>query len=191
MNMKIRGNNVIQNDAAKMSNVDKKNILKQMREAMSGVEFESEQEESEHEERIIEKIRSGAKLSQSELNYIRMKNPEAYARAVRMQLKREMLENKLKNCKTKEEVEDVSCMELGSIGKKDPDQECMINTIKRVITEFKKTSEYRRLPLGDENEKYKGTRGKDGDSQDVYYQYDTSFALEEEKDDNCAFDVKL
>ncbi len=106
----------------------------------------SQEEESSKQRRIESKLSSGEKLTGAELSYLRRNNPKLYARALRIQHKRESVLKKLENCRSKKEVEEVITFELGSISKKDPDKAVIIAAIKNVEKEFKETNQYQRLP---------------------------------------------
>lgn len=67
---------------------------------------------------IMGKMRRGKKLSHSDLNYLRQKNPAVYQKAAAVQKSREDFEKKLKLCKDKESVRrlraSVTCSAVGS-----------------------------------------------------------------------------
>lgn len=112
----------------------------------------SEEEKAAYEERIMQKLRSGKKLSAEEMNYLRMKNPQMYAQAARVQTMRENLENQLENCKSKEEVEKVYGMSVSMVSKDDPMREAIVAAYDDVMKEFKETDKYRALPQKEEEE---------------------------------------
>jgi hypothetical protein len=120
----------------------------------------TEEQKKAYEDKIYQKARNGEKLTPSELEYIRRTNPEMYIRIKRVQMQREMLERKLKNCKSKKEVEEVYMQSMSSIGKKDPDREMLYRAYQKVTMDFKKTLKYKSLPEVEEDEKEKGGRKK-------------------------------
>lgn len=124
----------------------RKELLDRFREANTLTKFQSDQAKSSCENRIQQKIKAGAKLTISEMNYLRQTNPELYMRVERIQIRRDMLEQKLKNCKSKKEVEDTLTFEIGSVHEKDPDRESLINAFHNVTKEFKETMQYKQLP---------------------------------------------
>ena len=69
-----------------------------------GIDFENEAERIKFQEKIERKIKSGAKLSQKEMNYLRRYSPYLYQHMIRVQQKRESLKEQLKHCRTKEEA---------------------------------------------------------------------------------------
>ncbi len=138
-----------------------KEVLDQIKESNNRSRFESDQEKSIYEERINQKVQSGAKLTVSEMNYIRETNPQLYIKVVRIQMRRDMMEQKLKNCKSKKEVEDAVGFEIGSISEKDPDREPLIKAIQNVTSEFKKTAEYKNLPEVEKKDDKKETNQED------------------------------
>jgi hypothetical protein len=141
-----------------------KEVLDQMKESNNRTRFQSDQEKSIYEERINQKVQSGAKLTVSEMNYIRETNPQLYIKVVRIQMRRDMMEQKLKNCKSKKEVEDAVSFEIGCISEKDPDREPLIKAIQNITSEFKKTVEYKNLP---EVEKENKEDNKETDQEDI------------------------
>ncbi len=61
-----------------------------------------EPQRAEYEQKIMQKLKSGRKLTQEELDYLRIHNPEMYKIAVRVETERKVLKTKLNNCKSKE-----------------------------------------------------------------------------------------
>ncbi len=95
---------------------------------------------------IAAKMKTGAKLTKRELEYLKRTNPQMYMKIMMLQKKREILEQKLKNCKSKKEVNDVITFEMSLVRKTDPDKELKLKSIQDTEREFKKTMEYKRLP---------------------------------------------
>lgn len=110
----------------------------------------TDEEKSQLNSSIMTKMRTGAKFTQKELRYLQKTNPQLYMKILMIQKRREILEQKLKNCKSKKEVNDAITFELSSIRKSDPDKELKIRSIQDTEREFKKTTEYRRLPATNE-----------------------------------------
>lgn len=105
-----------------------------------------EEEEKEYMRRIMAKLKSGKKLTSDELNYLKIHDHALYLTAMRVQLAKERLETQLKNCKSKEEVNEVISFTFGGISDKDPDKEYMMAGLNETIQKFKKNSQYARLP---------------------------------------------
>ena len=116
-----------------------------------------EPQRAEYEQKIMQKLKSGRKLTQEELDYLRIHNPEMYKIAVRVETERKVLKTKLNNCKSKEEVQQVVSiqMEVLKAMKGDPAQPYMTAMVSKEIQDFKKTSEYARLPEKEEEGKKK------------------------------------
>lgn len=76
-----------------------------------------------------------------------------YIKALRIQMKREMVENNLKNCKSKKEVEEVASFQLGLVNDKDPEREALINAVNDAVKEFRKTDKYKNLPQESEEKR--------------------------------------
>lgn len=130
----------------------RQSLIEKIKEYVEPESILSEEEKTAYEDKINQKIKMGGKLTQSEMNYIRRTNPVMYAHVLRIQLQREMLLSKLKSCQTKEEVEDVYSMAIAGISKKDPDKQALISAYDNVTSEFKKTNEYKSLPLKEKEE---------------------------------------
>ncbi len=95
---------------------------------------------------ISNKMKTGAKLTAEELIYLRRKDPILYMKYMMLQKKKEMLEKRLKNCKSKQEVNDVINQEVNILQKNDPDRGLKLKVIKDTEKEFKQTGRYRQLP---------------------------------------------
>lgn len=115
----------------------------------------SEEEKAACEQKIIQKLKNGRKLTSQEMNYLRINNPSMYQIAKRVELAREALKERLKNCRSKEEVQDCLAGSLRGISKGDPAREYMAAMVQREATEFRKSSNYARLPQKKETEEKK------------------------------------
>lgn len=146
LNVNIQKQNAAQNGMNQIEALDKQDIFKMVKEAYDTAKYGSEENQKRLEESINRKINSGQKLTEKEMNYIRAKNPAAYKHVLRVQTKREAFENKLKNCKSKEEVKEAYDFEILHISKDDPDIKAIISATDNAVMEFKKTSEYKGLP---------------------------------------------
>jgi len=120
----------------------------------------SDDEKANYEMKINQKIKNGEKISQSEMQYIRIKSPYMYAMISRVQFQRQMYEEKLKNCRSKEEVEDAYNSSISHIDKDDPAKEPLLAAYTNVTLKFKKSNEYKRLPQKTEDKEEKGKEHK-------------------------------
>ena len=111
----------------------------------------SEEEKQAYEAKIMQKLRSGKKLASEEMNYLRVKNPQLYAQAARVQAMRENLKKQLENCRSKEEVEKVYGNSVSMVSKNDPMKEAIVAAYDDVMKEFKKTDKYQALPQKEED----------------------------------------
>lgn len=153
-NMKVTLENTIFNLYSKTiekNNEDSKEDIwrtniEQIKKSLEGTNFKTEEEKNRYESKLNEKIKSGAKLSPSEMSYLQRSNPIMYMRVKRVQMQREMLENKMKRCKSKKEVEEAYNQAMCSIHEKDPDKQLLASAYNNVTKEFKKTREYKSLP---------------------------------------------
>ena len=124
----------------------KAEFIEQVREQIDETEFASEGERMQFEKKIEQKIRSGAKLSAKEMNYLRKYNPYLYQQMSRVQAQREMLKEELKHCKTKQEAQAVIARAMASVSKEDPAREAMTAMILNVSEQFCSSEEYQKLP---------------------------------------------
>ena len=102
---------------------------------------------------LYAKIQSGRKLTPDEMQYLRRYDPVTYLKVARIQAQREALENRLKNCKSKEEAQEVYTDTVARIPEDDPAGKELRAAYDRVYEEFKESGEYGKLPDEDlENE---------------------------------------
>ncbi len=114
-----------------------------------------EEESAAYMGRIMSKLKSGKNLTQEELNYLSLHNQQLYTTALRVKYQKEALKNRLKNCKSKEEAQEVIDNAIGGVNKEDPDREYLIAGFREVEKEFKKSGDYNRLPYRDEKSERK------------------------------------
>ncbi len=104
----------------------------------------------EQKERFIKKlyakIQSGKKLTPDELAYLRKYDPVTYMKVVRIQAKREALETQLKNCKSKEEAQELYVDIVSRIPEDDPARKELLAAYDDAYEEFKKSDDYGSLP---------------------------------------------
>lgn len=118
-----------------------------------------EEKRAAYEQKIRQKMQSGKKLSGEELNYLRIYQPDLYRSALRVENARTVLRTKLKNCKSKEEVDNVVSVqnEVLKAMDGDPDKEYMAAMVRHEVDTFKKSTAYARLPRRIEEGKKKKT----------------------------------
>lgn len=104
----------------------------------------------EYEARIYAKVQMGKKLTPDELSFLARTNPVLYQKAMRVQIMRRMLENRLKSCKSKQEAQEVFSAAISGISENDPDKEILVAALEDVYMEFKKSDAYKKLPLTEE-----------------------------------------
>lgn len=142
-NLSYMNKQVINEEREKDGSITK---TEQIKDALEGTKFKTEEEKKYYDSKLNDKIKSGSKLSPSEMNYIRRTNPIMYMHIKRVQMKREILEKKLKNCKSKKEVNEVYTQAIAGINKKDPDKQALLSAYNNVAKELKKTWLYMSLP---------------------------------------------
>ena len=134
------------------------------------VEKMSEEDRAKMDARIIAKLKSGNKLSQKELDYLRKTNPIMYAHAMRVQRMAEAIEEQLKHAKSKEEADSIISASLSGISKNDPDREYIYAAVNRISTEFHKSGAYEKLPNtveeGDKKNRESGDVFSDAEDED-------------------------
>lgn len=109
-------------------------------------EEETEAAKRKLEAKIMRKLESGKKLTTKELNFLRKNNPALYAKAMRVKIKREALEHRLENAKSKEEVTDIYGEAMASISKDDSAKKYLVAAVTDAVKEFKETRYYKNLP---------------------------------------------
>lgn len=106
-----------------------------------------------YEPSIRAKLSAGKRLTAKEMQYLRKYNPALYAQAVRIEAKRQAVEERLKHAKSKKEVQEILSDGLVTISKNDSAREYMTAAVQEAVAEFKKTGEYKRLPEVEEKKK--------------------------------------
>lgn len=121
-------------------------VVEQIKDKICGIDFENETERMKFQEKIERKIKSGAKLSQKEMNYLRRYNPYLYQHMLRVKQKRESLKEQLKHCRTKEEAHQAISTAFSSIGEEDPVREAMVAAVANVSEQYLSSDTYKNLP---------------------------------------------
>lgn len=147
-----------------------KELAQYILESGNDVEKMSEEDRAKMDARIMEKLKSGNKLSQKELDYLRKTNPIMYAHAMRIQRMAEAIEEQLKHAKSKEEADSIISASLSGISKNDPDREYIYAAVNRISTEFHKSGAYEKLPNtveeGDKKNRESGDVFSDAEDED-------------------------
>lgn len=151
-----------------------------------GLDAENEEEARQKlEARIYAKLQSGKKLSSKEMQYLRQNNPVLYMQAVRVEQKRKVLENQLKNASSKEEVKEIATSALASVREDDPAKQYVVAAIEETVKEFKQSEKYKRLPKTEEQVEKKPSVGeKTAERNDISYEfgeqsYQVAYTMEE------------
>lgn len=151
------------------------------KELQSGNDIEkmNDEDKAEMDAKIMAKLKSGKKLSQKEMDYLRKTNPIMYAHAMRVQRMAEAVEEQLKHAKSKEEADRILCSAVSGISKNDPDREFICAAVNRISTEFHQSGAYEKLPNTMEEADKKHSK----ECGDV-------FSDAEDEDDKDGFDLK-
>lgn len=105
--------------------------------------------------KLYAKIQSGKKLTPDEMQYLRQYDPVTYMKVARVQAQREALETQLKNCKSKEEAQDIYLDKVSRISEDDPARQELRAAYDDAFDEYKKSGDYKSLPNTEEERKRK------------------------------------
>ncbi len=121
----------------------------------------TEEKKQERLRKIMAKLKSGIKLTDEDLSFLKSVDRILYMQALRVQKMAEDLENDLKHAKSKEEADRIISHAMAGISDKDPDREYLVASVNRISTEFRRSKQYHRLPVTEkEGDKKKKTDGK-------------------------------
>ena len=120
-----------------------------------GLEFDNEEDISKNEAKIRSKLEKGKPLTSKEIAFLRKYNKELYIAAIKVEIKRKCLENRISRAKSKEEVLDIQLMTFASIRKDDTAKKYIVAAIDETMKEFKETHYYKNLPATNEEAKLK------------------------------------
>lgn len=134
-----------------------KSVIEEMIDPVSGMDDE---EIKEYEAKIAAKLKRGKKLTAKEMEFLRQHNPGLYRTAMRVQLRKQQMEQQLKSCRSKAEAAEVARRSIAGISSEDPDKEYLVAGLSETMRQFKKSSAYARLPQTDERDQRKKRRGK-------------------------------
>ncbi len=124
----------------------------------------------EYASRVYAKVQAGKKLTIEELRFLERTNPALYRKALRAQNMRKMLESRLKNCKSKQEAQEIYSAAVSGVSEKDPDREMLLAALQDVFKEFTKSNAYKKLPEKEEEEKGRKQGGVDFEVDENGYQ---------------------
>lgn len=99
-------------------------------------------------ERILSKFKAGKKLSGDELSYVAKKSPETWQKILRVMQRREQVEKRLENAKTKEESQEIMTQEMKSVENvEDPfEKEATVNHLREAYSEHVTKGNYKEKP---------------------------------------------
>ena len=169
--------NLNQEESKKITST--KELVEYILESRNDIEKMSDDDRAKMDAQILAKLKSGKKLSQKEMDYLRKTNPIMYSHAMRVQRIAETIEEQLKHAKSKEEADRIISSSLSVISKNDPDKEYIVAAVNSINTEFHKSGAYNKLPNTMEEANKKNNQG----SGDV-------FSEAEDEEDNDVFDLK-
>ena len=109
-----------------------------------------EEEQKRYERKIIAKLESGKRLSPKEMNYLRVHNPQMYEVAQRVEKARQALRERLKHCKSKEEVQQTISARMEVVKMMDqagdPGTKYMAAMVQHEAKTFRDSEQYNKLP---------------------------------------------
>ena len=135
-------------------------ITKNISELLSPACGMTDEEKTAYLNRIMAKLKSGKKLTAEEMRFLQAENPALYQQAARVQAMRDGLEQRLKNCHSKEEAQTIFANAIGGVSDKDPMKEYIVAAYQDVMEEFQKSDEYKDLPNTEEEAKKEKKRVK-------------------------------
>lgn len=106
----------------------------------------TDEEKQNFIDELDRKIKAGEKLTDDEMQYLRMNNPIEYAKMAKVQMQREMLKQQLENCKSKEEAHELYIQAMAQISDEDPTKKETMAAYNNVYDEFRKSAVYDELP---------------------------------------------
>lgn len=109
----------------------------------------SPEQKAQYETKIRQKLKAGKRLTTKEMNYLRVNNPSLYQTARRVEIARQGFRERMKHCRSKEEVQQVISGQvavLEAMPKEDPDREYMAAMVKHEMDEFMQSKAYAKLP---------------------------------------------
>lgn len=107
---------------------------------------ESDKKNRKLEGQITQKLKAGKPLTPKELAFLKKYNATLYRYAVIAETKRKCVENQLKNCRSKEDVQKVQENAMSEVDLKSPVGEFISQAANYAIDEFKKSEAYSKLP---------------------------------------------
>jgi hypothetical protein len=123
----------------------------------------SEEDKEKMRARIEAKLKSGKKLSPKEAKFLKETDPQMYMQYQRIRAMADNMASQLKHAKTKQQANDIITTSMSGVSDKDPCKEYILAAMNEVAKEFKKSSDYNRLPDNDSDldKKKKTTANRD------------------------------
>ena len=124
--------NLNQEESKKITST--KELVEYILESRNDIEKMSDDDRAKMDAQILAKLKSGKKLSQKEMDYLRKTNPIMYSHAMRVQRIAETIEEQLKHAKSKEEADRIISSSLSVISKNDTDKVYIVAAVNRINT---------------------------------------------------------
>jgi hypothetical protein len=145
LNYKDSFRSIYQKNKETANDNSRKNVRCFVEELSSGIARMSDYDKSAYINNIYKKYRAGKKLTAEEMNYLKNNDPDTYLHAMRVKMKRAILEEKLKNAKTRREAEMAYEEAQLNIDNKDPDRDVLQATYYDVWYQFARDGMYSKL----------------------------------------------
>lgn len=148
--------NIKKEETKKITNI--RELAESILKKGNDIEKMTDDDRAKMDGQILMKLKSGKKLSQKEMDYLKKTNPMMYAHALRVQRMAEAVEEQLKHARSKEEADRIISSSLSGISKNDPDREYIYAAVNRISNEFHQSGVYSKLPntIEEANEKNGG-----------------------------------
>ena len=104
------------------------------------------EEQAKTESKIRAKLEAGKRLSSNELEFLSKYNPVLYAIALRVEMKRKSIENRLEQANSKAEAKHILTDAMASVRREDPAKRYLVAAIQNIEKEFKENGKYQTLP---------------------------------------------
>lgn len=121
-------------------------MTEKIKELMDPTAGMSEAEKEEYDQKVMAKVYSGKELTPEELRYIRMNYPALYPQVLRVQMQRKAFEERIKHCRSKQEVQEAFDEVMSHVSQDDPMCTVLYAAYTDVYEEFKNTDAYEELP---------------------------------------------
>lgn len=133
-----------------VSGLDTFDITKHISDLLSPACGMTEEEKESYYNKIMEKLKSGKKLSPEEMRFLQAEYPQLYQQAARVQAMRDGFEARLKTATSKQKAQEIYADSLSHIPAEDPMKEYIVAAYQDTMKNFEKSEDYKELPETEE-----------------------------------------